>query len=55
MKLAPTSFDLDLIIPEYMRPSGFFGALGGACIWQNTVYNLSRIIFHEFHEFFHVR
>ena len=29
--------DLDLIIPEYTHPSGFFGVPAGACIRQNTV------------------
>ena len=35
----PTSFDLDVIIPEYKRPSGFFGVRAGACIRQNTVFH----------------
>ena len=30
--------DLDIIRPEYTRPSGFFGVHAGACIGQNTVY-----------------
>ena len=30
--------DLDIIRPEYTRPSGFFGVRAGACIRQNTVY-----------------
>ena len=29
--------DLDIISPEYRRPSGFFGVRAGACIRQNTV------------------
>ena len=29
---------LDLIRPEYKRPSGFFGVRAGACIRQNTVH-----------------
>ena len=28
--------DLDIIRPEYKRPSGLFGVCAGACIWQNT-------------------
>ena len=30
-------FDLDLIIPEYKGPFGFFVVRAGACIWENTV------------------
>ena len=30
--------DLDIIRPEYKRPSGFFGVRTGTCIRQNTVY-----------------
>ena len=25
--------DLDIIRPEYTRPSGYLGVLAGACIW----------------------
>ena len=38
-----TSFDLDLIIPEYKRPSGFFGVRANACIRQNTVFKKNKI------------
>ena len=34
----PTSFDLEVIRPEYTYPTGYLGVRAGACIRMNRVY-----------------
>ena len=38
LRSRPTSFALELIRPEYTRPSGYLGVRAGACIRMNKLY-----------------